>query len=81
MTSIAVVRWRHDQKIPLILPVFIFWPIMIVLLIVGWTMRLGSMRWEIRGKQIVLMTRLINSLRGLRISLRDDESLLAITVF
>lgn len=80
MTSIAVVRWRHDQKIPLLLPVFIFWPIMIVFLIVGWTMQLGSTRWELRGKQIVLMTRLINSLRGLRISLRDDESLLAITV-
>ncbi len=80
MTSIAVVRWRHDQKIPLILPVFVFWPIMIVLLIVGWTMQLGSTRWELRGKQIVLMTRLINSLRGLRISLRDEESLLAIIV-
>ena len=80
MTSIAVVRWRRDQKVPFILPVFIFWPIMIVLLIVGLTMQLGSTRWIRRGKQIVLMTRIVSALRGSRISLRDDESLLDIVV-
>ena len=80
MTSIAVLRWRRDQKVPFILPVFVFWPIMIVLLIVGLTMQLGSTRWVRRGKQIVLMTRILGALRGLRIFLRDDETLLDITV-
>ena len=80
MTSIAVLRWRRDQKVPFVLPVFILWPIMIVLLIVGLTMQLGSTRWERRGKQIVLMTRIVGALRGLRISLRDDETVLDITV-
>lgn len=80
MTSIAVIRWRHDQKIPLVFPVFIFWPIMIVLLVIGWSMQLGSSRWKLRGKIIVLLTRMINASQGLRVSLRDDESFLAITV-
>lgn len=80
MTSIAVVRWRRDQKVPFILPVFIFWPIMIVLLLIGLTMQLGSTRWVCRGQQIVLMTRIIGALRGLRISLQDDETLLDIVV-
>lgn len=80
MTSIAVLRWRRDQKVPFVVPVFVFWPIMVVLLIVGVTMQLGSTRWTRRGKQIVLMTRIVGAMRGLRISLRDDESLLDITV-
>ncbi|MCY4127728.1 MAG: hypothetical protein OXG15_00665 [Gammaproteobacteria bacterium] len=80
MTSIAVLRWRRDQKVPLVLPVFVFWPIMIVLLIVGLSMQLGSTRWVRRGKQIVLLTRIVGALRGVRISLRDDETLLDISV-
>ena len=80
MTSIAVVRWRRDQRVPLVLPVFIFWPSMIVLVIVGLTMQLGSARWAQRGKQIVLITRAINALRGLRVSLKDGESSLDIAV-
>ena len=80
MTSIAVIRWRHDQKIPLVFPVFVFWPILIVLLVIGWSMQLGTSRWKLRGKYIVLMTRLINGMRGLRVSLRDDDSFLTIIV-
>ena len=80
MTSIAVLRWRRDQKVPLILPVFVFWPIMLALLIVGLVMQLGTTRWVRRGKQLVLMTRIVSALRGLRISLRDDESLLDVVV-
>lgn len=80
MTSIAVFRWRRDQKVPFVLPIFVFWPIMIVLLIVGLTMQLGSARWVTRGKQIVLMTRIVGALRGLRISLRDDETVLDISL-
>ncbi|MCE2406211.1 MAG: hypothetical protein J4G19_01730 [Pseudomonadales bacterium] len=80
MASIAIVRWRRNQRVPFILPVFILWPFMIVFLIVGFAMQLGSSRWVQRGKKIVLMTRTVNALRGLRISLRDDESLLDIAV-
>ena len=53
---------------------------MIVLLVIGWSMQLGSSRWKLRGKIIVLLTRMINASQGLRVSLRDDESFLAITV-
>ena len=80
MTSIAVLRWRRNQKVPFVLPVFIFWPILIVLLIVGLMMQLGSTHWVRRGKQIVLMTRIVSAMRGLRISLRDDETLLDISL-
>lgn len=81
MTSIAVLRWRRDQKVPFVIPVFVFWPIMIVLLVVGVTLQLGSTRWARRGKQIVLIARIVGAMRGLRISLRDDESQLDIKVF
>ena len=80
MASIAIVRWRRNQRVPFILPVFILWPFMIVFLIVGFAMQLGSSRWEQRGKEIVLITQAVNALRGLRISLRDDESFLDIAV-
>lgn len=80
MTSLAIVRWRRDQKLPLIVPVFIFWPIMLTLLITGFTMQLGPARWVQLGKKVVLVTRIVSAMRGTRVSLRDDDSFLDIVV-
>ena len=80
MTSITILRWRRNQRVPVILPVFLLWPIVLILLIVGWVMRIGSTRWAERGKLIVLLTRLFCATRGLRISIQDDESGLEIAM-
>ena len=79
MMPVAVVtRWRIDQRVPLVVPVILFWPLLYTVLVSLWaTSAIVRQRHSGIEKSLIAMRALL-IIRGLRITVQDQSSFLSI---
>ena len=81
MPILVLVSWRVEQKVPLMLPIFLLWPLLYCVWLCIWIVASLKFVKSSRIKTCCLAMRGLNSLKGFRLRVRDESMFVKINYY
>ena len=78
--TLALVTWRESQRFALPIPLFLLWPIVLIVYLVANLVQLRTTDPNSNAAKALVAVSVFNNARGLRLCITDDETQLSLKV-
>ena len=78
--SFVIVKWREGQKFGVPIPIFLFWPLLLLLFVTAGVVQLATLKSNLLAAKVLLGIEGFVQFRGFHLKVKSQDTNLSISV-